>query len=257
MKSNNKILHSVWNNSSDLISLSKVEGIPVNLNELTASLFCPGEFYFYLVDFSDRQIKFLHPNVQPVLGLDPSSATFDDIINQIHPEDIDFVAHAEETVLRYLYENIGRDKVLEYKMSYCFRLKTKDGSYQLFQHQAIILSTDQEGAFAQSVNIHTNINHLVSQNSYSASLINIKGGKSFFNIEVPVMKFSPSTHPLFTAREIQLIKYIAMGLLSKNIAERMNISIHTVKTHRKNILQKAQVKNSSELISKCIVEGLI
>ena len=225
-------------NSTGIISFNKVEANSVNLNVLTAKFFCPGEFYFYLVDFSDRQIKFLHPSIKSVLGLDPSTTTFNDIINQIHPDDIGFVANAEETVLRYLYENIGRNKVLEYKMSYCFRLKTKDSSYQLFQHQAIILSIDEEGSFAQSVNIHTNISHLVNQNSYTASLINMKGGKSFFNIEIPLKRFASLSHHLFTAREMQLIKYIAMGVSSRDIAIHMNISIHTVKTHRKNILKK-------------------
>jgi len=71
-------------NSTDIISFNKVETNSVNLNELTAKFFCPGEFYFYLVDFSDRQIKFLHPSIKSVLGLDPSTTTFNDIINQIH-----------------------------------------------------------------------------------------------------------------------------------------------------------------------------
>lgn len=57
--------------------------------------------------------------------------------------------------------------------------------------------------------------------------------------------------PLLSSRESELIKLIADGMTNKMIAEKLFISIHTVKTHRKNIIKKLgfTFKNSAELSS--------
>jgi len=54
----------------------------------------------------------------------------------------------------------------------------------------------------------------------------------------------------FSKRENQIIKLIAEGYSSKEISDQLFISVHTVKTHRKNILRKANVKNMVELIKR-------
>lgn len=46
-----------------------------------------------------------------------------------------------------------------------------------------------------------------------------------------------------TAREIQIIKLVAKGKTNKVIAEELQISSHTVVTHRKNINKKLNATN--------------
>lgn len=60
-----------------------------------------------------------------------------------------------------------------------------------------------------------------------------------------------------TASEIEIVKLIANGLTTKEIASRRNISYHTVNTHRKNIFKKVAVSNASELIIHAIKAGWI
>jgi two-component system, NarL family, invasion response regulator UvrY len=50
-------------------------------------------------------------------------------------------------------------------------------------------------------------------------------------------------------REMEVIKFLKEGLSSKEIAERMSISIRTVEVHRYNILKKLQIKNTASLIN--------
>lgn len=47
------------------------------------------------------------------------------------------------------------------------------------------------------------------------------------------------------------------GLLSKEIADRLSISINTVNIHRQNILQKMQVNNSLEAVGKGRKSGIL
>lgn len=51
-----------------------------------------------------------------------------------------------------------------------------------------------------------------------------------------------------TAREIEIIRYIADGLTNHEIAEKLFLSIVTVDTHRKNMLAKLQLKNTASLV---------
>jgi DNA-binding NarL/FixJ family response regulator len=60
-----------------------------------------------------------------------------------------------------------------------------------------------------------------------------------------------------TVSEIEIVRLIANGLTTKEIAARKNISFHTVNTHRKNIFRKMGVSNASELIILAIKSGWI
>lgn len=68
-------------------------------------------------------------------------------------------------------------------------------------------------------------------------------------------KFEEST--VLTATEMEIVRLIAEGLTTKEIASRKTISFHTVMTHRKNIFRKLNVNSSSELIMYAIKAGWI
>ncbi|RPI24614.1 MAG: DNA-binding response regulator [Acidobacteria bacterium] len=72
--------------------------------------------------------------------------------------------------------------------------------------------------------------------------------------ERPVARVSAS--PL-TPREAEIVALIADGLTSKEIAEKLVISVKTVETHRANVMEKLGVKNVPELVRYAIRAGVI
>lgn len=70
-------------------------------------------------------------------------------------------------------------------------------------------------------------------------------------------KSSQSGAPELSGREIEIIQYVALGNNSKEIADKLFISEHTVKTHRRNIMHKLNVKTSAELIHLASEKGII
>ena len=60
-----------------------------------------------------------------------------------------------------------------------------------------------------------------------------------------------------TGSEIEIVRYIAEGFTTKQIAVHKHISYHTVMTHRKNIFRKLNVNNASELVMYAIRAGII
>ncbi len=58
-------------------------------------------------------------------------------------------------------------------------------------------------------------------------------------------------------REIEIIQNVAEGLSNKEIAEKLFLSVHTVTTHRKNIMSKLGVNNTAGLMMFAIRQELI
>ena len=61
----------------------------------------------------------------------------------------------------------------------------------------------------------------------------------------------------YSKREIDILKLISDGHSNIEIAEQLFISPLTVKKHRNNILKKTNCKNTTQLIKKSILQGLI
>lgn len=60
-----------------------------------------------------------------------------------------------------------------------------------------------------------------------------------------------------TEREIEILRLMANGASNKQIAVRLSISSHTVKTHVSNIYQKLEVNDRAEAVAKAIRKGIL
>jgi len=98
---------------------------------------------------------------------------------------------------------------------------------------------------------------------FSAIEATLKGKKYYSDeildlfIDLGASKNGVEVEKNLTTSEIEIVKLIADGLTTKEIAARRNISYHTVNTHRKNIFRKVEVSNASELIIHAIKAGWI
>ena len=59
-----------------------------------------------------------------------------------------------------------------------------------------------------------------------------------------------------TKREIQILILIGNGERSIGIAEKLNLSVHTIETHRKNICKKLQLTGNGKLLQFAILYNL-
>ncbi len=90
----------------------------------------------------------------------------------------------------------------------------------------------------------------------------LKGETTFCNkivsILISVNEETENCEPtVLSAREIEVIKLIASGYTTKEIAETLYRSFHTISTHRKNIMKKLGVNSATELMMYALNTGLI
>ena len=62
---------------------------------------------------------------------------------------------------------------------------------------------------------------------------------------------------ILSDREIEVLALICQGLINKEIADRLNISMTTVITHRKNITEKLGLKSVSALTIYAVMHGYV
>ncbi|MGH1515925.1 response regulator [Chryseobacterium sp. JK1] len=141
----------------------------------------------------------------------------------------------------------------------CREIKTAspDTAVIMFSNRSersIIMQAIQNGASG----------YLLKNTSIEELVICIKGALSgdivFCNeTKLIISRPSPVTLPIprLTKREKQILQLVAQGKTSNNIAEELFLSPLTVDTHRKNLLQKFQAKNSTELINIAVQQRMI
>ncbi len=121
--------------------------------------------------------------------------------------------------------------------------------------RSIIMQSIQNGASG----------YLLKNTSIYELVICIKGALSgnivFCNETKHIISRPPSQNdlpiPRLTKREKRILQMVAQGKTSNVIAEELFLSPLTVDTHRKNLLQKFQAKNSTELINRAIQQRMI
>jgi len=89
----------------------------------------------------------------------------------------------------------------------------------------------------------------------------VAAGRSYFSPDVSAAAldfcFKQAEHPALSARELEVLKLVAKGCSTKEIAPQLNITCRTVETYRERIMSKLGVHNIAGLTRFAIAEGLI
>lgn len=71
------------------------------------------------------------------------------------------------------------------------------------------------------------------------------------------LKQQATTSALLSPRELEVLRFVAEGLASKEIAELLHISIHTVKAHIQRVYKKLEVSRRTQAVAKAEQMGLL
>jgi DNA-binding CsgD family transcriptional regulator len=230
----------------------------INIIEQVARLFSAGSFYYYIMNFETLEMEYVDSRIGSVLGVKPEEFTLNKIVEIIHPEDLKQLHSKEEKAVNFLLNKIPTDDILRYKVVYVVRLKHANGSYKTILQQSKALTLSNDGKVQQVLGIHTDVSYLNMPIDHKISFIGddrpsyyaMSTDENFIHEEL-------NYHKLYTPREKEILSNIAQGKTFSEIADFLNISPHTINTHKKNILKKTDCKNTTELIARCIREGVI
>ncbi len=176
----------------------------------------------------------------------------------------------EADLLDFLKKEKAGLIILDYNHPGCFEIQTIQKINKISPNSNIlIISADNNKNNIYEV-LELGVNSFLTKQCEQEEITNaikaiVKGEKFFCNNVLNyILEKSFSTEenddcsptPL-TIREIEIVRLIATGKLAKEIAYELKLSIHTVYTHRKNIMRKLELNSTSELVIYAINHGII
>ena len=160
------------------------------------------------------------------------------IENLVHPDDLEVVRRIDKKVWEFL-DTLPEEEKLTYKYIYEMRVLEK-GKYVRMIYQTRLLAFKDDNFLAMGM-----IDLAPEQSANTSVRFQIK---NCLTDEIVPFAIETATDVLLTPREREILALAKEGMFSKEISEKLNISIHTVNRHRQNILEKLQVDNIIEAI---------
>lgn len=212
----------------------------------------PGDYYYMVFNPTELSLEYVSESVERVLGYKREEMTVEKNLSIIHPDDLPYFMDFEATVAKFCAE-LPPAKIPKYKSRYDYRVRKADGSYIRILQQIVAIQSDEQGAVLGSFIVHTDISHLKTSTKMSLSMIGLDGEPSYLDMN-PVKKYIPSKE-LLTRREKEVLRLMAQGKTTAEIAEELYISPATVSTHRKNIHRKTETGTLLELVNLAVEKG--
>jgi DNA-binding CsgD family transcriptional regulator len=205
--------------------------------------------FFVVSGLTQMQILFTSRRSVQMIGIKPAEFTRSHFMGTAHPDDVDRLGLGRSKLFR-IDKDLFIAKQGNSLLSSNIRVRNPYGRYTnlLFQCYSFYSTIPYRGVFL--LQIHTNIDWFKRiKNGYHFYVGNDMSYFRYPDEELLMMDIP------FSKREFEIIWLIKSGLSSEQIAEKLFLSLHTVKTHRSNIRKKSGKATISELIIDLMDRG--
>lgn len=169
------------------------------------------------------------------------SSDEDAIYSRFHPEDLVEKRMLEYEYFKYLIRTDGRN-MMKYKAACTIRIKDRDGMYVWVDNTTQILYPSPGGKIWLILCCYDLSASARSSHGIAPRIINNSTGETI------IIAADERRPHILTPREKEILTLIREGKPSKQIADILGISIHTVNRHRQNIIEKLSVGSTVEAI---------
>jgi DNA-binding CsgD family transcriptional regulator len=207
--------------------------------------------FIYVGDLINLKIFYHSKCVKDFFGIEPEDIEPSVYFSATHPDDM-----KRHGIARSRYMKLGTDiynnKSGELVISTNLRIRNYKGIYANLLFQAYVFYSDIPYPSAYAIMVHTDVTEVMKRRHGYHYYI----GSDFSYFRFPDEKLL-MTGNVFSDREFDVIKQLAEGNSSHQIATKLFLSVHTVNTHRRNILKKTGKASTHELIMDLKERGVI
>ncbi|HKG08532.1 MAG TPA: helix-turn-helix transcriptional regulator [Pedobacter sp.] len=196
-----------------------------------------------LSDMKARKSYISYGSIAGQLGLQAKETEIqsiweDELLNRIHTQDLQKKYRLEFQFFQLL-NSIDVTERVDYGVETKLRIKDKDGRYILLKHRLLYIGNSEDGSIWLALCLYNIIYDHPEYNIPQGIIINNRSGKI---IDYTHHDFAD----ILSIREKEILQLIKHGRRSKEIADKLSLSINTVNRHRQNIFQKLNVTNAME-----------
>lgn len=217
-----------------------------------------GKSYFYVINFHNMELDRVNGETKSILGLGIDDFSLENLLDRFSPQEYEEVEKKEKLIADFRVNRLDTKDIADYKIVHFLDALDRNGNKKLIMHQSMPISVNSDGSIQHVIGVHTDVSHLDIIKDQSISFININDGISYKNVNPGQGFLSQEKERILnryisdqlTSREMQICRLLSEGSSSKDISDRLKITLNTVNTHRRKILKKTDCNNSVELINK-------
>lgn len=178
------------------------------------------------------------------------SSPFEDVIfNGTLKEDL-LERHILELRFFNFIHSVPKERQTEYRMSCIIRLKKSDGTTLPVLHTSRYIQWDSNGNVW--LGLCTYVPLPIIDFKDERGIINTVTGET-----VEKERYTVNDNKILSRRQTEILSLLAKGDGSKQIADKLNISVHTVNRHRQDILAALKVSNTASAVEIALRLSLI
>ncbi|MBI5008097.1 MAG: PAS domain-containing protein [Bacteroidia bacterium] len=237
------------------LNLNDYKDSLIDWNKLDDILILNNQFFF-INDFKEGFNIYVHPNVEAITGFPKESfREFDFTFSITHQDDYEYVNEISKRGIKISQdykEELLKDPFCG-SFSVDFRLRCRNGSYIRVNRHSCCFKTDTRGNIVYGLALFTDISHLKKGDHITFTYYGNEDLRPYF--DDLIKKYDKNFQ--ITNREKDVLGRLAKGFSATEIANQLSLSVHTVISHRKNLLHKTRTKNTAELVKFALEKDLI
>jgi DNA-binding CsgD family transcriptional regulator len=210
-------------------------------------------FGYCLIDHSGKQFACMHEQCGEFcscINNELPVENHDFHVLHFHPQDRMLWCEDVLPDIQQFIDSIPEEELTEYRFSFNHRYIHKDGNVSQFLHEGTLAYSEDEGHPVLNLNVFTEIGDIKSDETIVLTLFRYSPEDGYKKVFTKV--YGETLNGQLSHREKEIIKLCLQGLSSKMIADKLNLSIHTVKNHKRHSMEKTLTHNIAELINLCI-----
>lgn len=206
--------------------------------------------FFCIVNTKDLTFKYISKWMHQCIGFDENTFKKNGLFfiwDRIHPNDFNQLLFAwNELTFYLLHEDIERKKIISYSWNYRFK-NSNDKYINIVQNTTSTASNSLNNSNC-ILSYYTIVNPKIKMRVYVT--VNIKNDKNIFESKSFGNIPQKSILTKISERERDVIHLLTLHLSSKEISDKLFISVNTVNTHRRNIIKKLHLSSTGEIVGR-------
>lgn len=216
-----------------------------------------GPAFLFIYDYHAQQYAYVGKEVERVLGYPPEALRQGGVrfvTQRMRPQDAEAFAQMVLRALHHLRYDIADRERAQYSVSFDYQIRHANGKYIHILQQSIELAYDLQGNLVFSLEKVTDISHRPPE---SSPMLSIYGPNADGCLIYRPHHDTTTDSSFFTRSEMRVLQLLDKAMSTQEIADRLDLSINTIATHRKNMLKKAGVSNTPKLLRLAQSKGIL
>lgn len=220
----------------------------------------PGIGFFLLVNVNSFQYDYIGKDHPLITGYSNERVRQEGLkfhVEHIHPEDVEYTVKVAYPKFQEAMQQCPAEDLEHLRLQTNYRFRHADGHHihLIEQVRPLILDEERENRL-----LLTQVQQMPLLESFQVNVLierlmpEEQAAETVYEESFPKEE---EKEPALTGREFEVIQLLAEGMSSKEIADHLYLSVHTVRTHRKKILKKLELKNTVQLTAFAAAKGIV